>query len=78
MTLIELLKMTPIYQSLLEQVPEADRPAAIAALAEQLKPYEHLCAGLPGDAMGKFASSLNKAGVDTTPKQPGRRQPRRF
>ena len=33
MTLSELLKMTPIYQSLLEQVPEADRAAATAATA---------------------------------------------
>lgn len=77
MTLSELLKMTPIYQSLLEQVPEADRDAATAALEEQLRPYEQLCAGLPSDALDKFANSLNKDGA-AAPKQAGRRQPRRF
>jgi hypothetical protein len=77
MTLSDLLKMTPIYQSLLEQVPEADRAAALAALEEQLRPYEQLCAGLPSGTLDKFATSLNKDGA-AVPKQAGRRQPRRF
>lgn len=80
MRMIELLRKLPIYDDLLKQVPEADRPSAIAQLEEQLRPYETLIAGIPDDALGKFMRSLDS---DITPAASstaaaGRREPRRF
>lgn len=80
MRMIELLRKLPIYDDLLKQVPEADRPAAVAALEEQLLPYENLIASVPEDALGKFMKSLDNndtvAGNSTS--SPSRREPRRF
>lgn len=80
MRLLELLKKLPTYDELIKQVPEAERADAIAALEEQLKPYEALIAGVPDDALGKFMRSLDSNGTSTTSPSgaPGRREPRRF
>lgn len=80
MRLIELLKKLPTYDELLQQVPESDRAAAIAALEEQLRPYESIISNVPDDALGKFMRSLDS---DNTPTPSstgtaGRREPRRF
>jgi hypothetical protein len=80
MTLIDILKSTPAYTALLEQVPEEQRTAALADLAEHLKPYEALCAVLPPSAVANVAASMGQAAPsDTiTHSEGGRRPPRRF
>jgi hypothetical protein len=80
MTLIDILKSTPAYTSLLEQVPEEQRAAALADLAEHLKPYEALCSSLPSSAITSVAASMGQAAPsDTiTHSEGGRRPPRRF
>ena len=80
MTLIDILKSTPAYAALLEQVPEEQRAAALADLAEQLKPYEALCSVLPPSAVANVAASMGQAAPsDTiTHAEGGRRPPRRF
>jgi len=82
MKLIDLLQKLPGYHEMLANVPEADRPAALAALEEQIAPLERLVSILPGDVWGKMAAAANlnqpqQASHDDDPK-PARRQPRRF
>lgn len=79
--IIDILRSTPIYTEMLAQVPEDQREAAIAALEEQLQPYESLMLSLPSGAVENFMRSLNndgtKQGEQPTPTST-RRQPRRF
>lgn len=78
--MIDILRNTAIYGELLKQVPEEERPAAIATLEEQLKPYEALLSALPGGAIENFAKSLNNNTTQgaNPAAQPERRPPRRF
>lgn len=81
MRLIDLVKQLPGYRESLDSVPEDQRAAALAALEQELQPYEMLLAALPGDALGKLTSSLSNATSTTTPPtggQASRREPRRF
>ena len=80
MTLIDILKSTPAYASLLEQVPEEQRAAAVADLIECLRPYEALCAVLPPSAVASVAASMGQPAQsgETTHAGDGRRPPRRF
>jgi len=75
--LLNIIQRTPLYASLLERVPEAEREAAIATLEAELRPYEALITGLPQGALDNFLTSLNKdAAAD--PNRPTQRAPRRF
>lgn len=79
--IIDILRSTPIYAEMLAQVPEDQREAAIAALEEQLQPYESLMLSLPSGAVENFMRSLNNDGAkqDEQPTPAStRRQPRRF
>ena len=78
--LIEILKRTAFYNSMLEQVPEAEREAAVAALITQLRPYESLCASIPPGALEKLVSSMNleKVQEELVKAEGARRAPRRF
>jgi hypothetical protein len=77
--IIDILRNTPLYVEMLEKVPEDQRAAAVAALEEQLRPYESLMASLPGSAIDNLMSSLsNKGSAASTDPQPTRRPPRRF
>jgi len=80
MTLIDILKSTPAYATLLEQVPEEQRAAALADLIECLKPYEAMCTSLPSSAITSVAASMGQsAPADTIiHSEGGRRPPRRF
>ena len=75
--LLNTLQKTSLYSSLLEQVPEDERAAALAALEEQLRPYEALIAGLPQSALDSFLGSLNSNSAAVAD-QPTQRAPRRF
>ena len=75
--LLKTLQKTSLYSSLLEQVPEDERAAALAALEEQLRPYETLISGLPQSALDSFLGSLNNGAGDGGT-QPSQRAPRRF
>lgn len=78
--MIDILRNTALYGELLKQVPEEERQATIAALEEQLKPYESLINALPGNALENFTKSLNNSmapEADPTAR-PERRPPRRF
>ena len=75
--LLNTLQKTSLYSSLLEQVPEEERDAALAALEEQLRPYEALVSGLPQSALDSFLGSLNNSAGDGGA-QPSQRAPRRF
>lgn len=75
--LLNTLQKTSLYSSLLEQVPEDERAAALAALEEQLRPYEALVSGLPQSALDSFLGSLNNNTGDGGT-QPSQRVPRRF
>lgn len=75
--LLNTLQKTSLYSSLLEQVPEDERAAALAALEEQLRPYEALVSGLPQSALDSFLGSLNNNTGDGGT-QPSQRAPRRF
>jgi hypothetical protein len=80
MTLIDIIKSTPMYAVLLEQVPEEQRAAALADLTECLRPYEALCSSLPPSAIASVAASMGQP-VPTdkiTQTEGGRRPPRRF
>jgi len=78
--LFELIKATPMYAALLEQVPEEERAAAIEELQRQIAPYEALVAGLPAGALDSLKLSPTQGTPPTDPpgKEPGRRLPRRF
>ena len=78
--MIEVLKRTAFYKSMLEQVPEAEREAAVAALEVQLRPYESLCAAIPPGALEKLVSSMDLEKVQEQLVKPdgARRAPRRF
>ena len=75
--LLNTIRQTPFYSSLLEQVPEDERAAAISALEEQLRPYEALLAGLPQSALDGLLGSLNSSSMAVAD-QPTQRAPRRF
>jgi len=66
-----------MYAALLEQVPEANRGAALKELESQLQPYEALLAALPPGSVDGFLSGLN-GDIPPDPSTSNQRPPRRF
>lgn len=77
---LDMLRGTSLYNTMLEQVPEDQRAAAIAALEQQLIPYEHLLNAFPSSAVDNFMRSLDKDAEtgNSSAARPERRAPRRF
>jgi hypothetical protein len=75
--LLSILQRTPMYAALLEQVPEANRGAALKELESQLQPYEALLAALPPGSVDSFLSGLN-GDAPPDPSASNQRPPRRF
>ena len=82
MNFSEMIKSSPFYRSMLEQVPESERALAEEQLASILQHYDTITAALPGDSMTELSRVMStdepSSSIDTKGAFSTKRAPKRF
>lgn len=82
MNFSEMIKSSPLYRSMLEQVPESERALVEEQLASILQHYSTITAALPGDSMTELSRVMStdepSSSIDTKGASSAKRAPKRF
>lgn len=78
----DLIRMSPFYKAMVEQMPEEERALAESQLASILGSYETIVSALPGEAMTELSKAMAHddptQSIDNSGVAPTKRAPRRF
>jgi hypothetical protein len=82
MNFSDMIKSSPFYRSMMEQIPEEDRALAESQLASILSNYDVVVSSLPGEVMTEMSSMIthdeSSNSIDNSGSTPKKRAPRRF
>jgi hypothetical protein len=82
MNFSDMIKSSPFYRSMMEQIPESERAAAESQLASVLGNYDVIMSALPGSAMTELSKAMTQdeltEAIDNNGDAPKKRPPRRF
>ncbi len=79
----EMIKSSPFYRSMMDQIPESERPAAEAQILSMLESYNTIVSAAPGEVMTQISSVMSSDDSSSTINNvreagPTKRAPRRF
>jgi len=82
MNFSDMIKSSPFYRSMMEQIPEGERAAAESQLASVLGNYDVIMSALPGNAMTELSKAMSQdespGTIDNNGDVSTKRAPRRF